>query len=195
MTKTYDRFDDPVLVPVPAHARPKNLDPKVNGPFLDDIREAQEDAYRQARMKQHRENLKLVKSASDKKKDEPTLSVAQANDKRITDDDYDVLPIDREHAHLEAAEIRRKNIELDADNIGNTEADPGVQTEKAVPVKSKISKTAATKNGPTRQTKLSGKSMQEADKSAAKKTTDPLPAKVPVNKAAKKAIKKAAKKA
>ncbi len=32
-----------------AHERPKDLDPKVNGPFLDEIREEQEKAYREQR--------------------------------------------------------------------------------------------------------------------------------------------------
>lgn len=32
-----------------AHKRPEKLDPRVNGPFLDDIREEQEKAYREAR--------------------------------------------------------------------------------------------------------------------------------------------------
>ena len=31
------------------HVRPDDLNPKVNGPFLDDIREEQERAYREAR--------------------------------------------------------------------------------------------------------------------------------------------------
>ncbi len=35
-----------------AHARPDTLDPRKNGPFLDDIRADQERAYRNARMKQ-----------------------------------------------------------------------------------------------------------------------------------------------
>ncbi|HEY0750375.1 MAG TPA: hypothetical protein VGD26_04435 [Chitinophagaceae bacterium] len=43
-----------------AHARPDKLDPKVNGPFLDDVRKEQEEAYRKAR------NAKAVKP---KKKD------------------------------------------------------------------------------------------------------------------------------
>ncbi|HEY9658387.1 MAG TPA: hypothetical protein V6C65_08040 [Allocoleopsis sp.] len=34
-----------------AHARPDTLDPRKNGPFLDDIREEQARAYREARMK------------------------------------------------------------------------------------------------------------------------------------------------
>lgn len=33
------------------HARPSDLNPKVNGPFLDDIRKEQERAYREARNK------------------------------------------------------------------------------------------------------------------------------------------------
>lgn len=37
-----------------AHARPDDLNPKVNGPFLDDIRREQERAYRETR------NLKAV---------------------------------------------------------------------------------------------------------------------------------------
>jgi hypothetical protein len=32
-----------------AHERPADLDPKVNGPFLDDIREEQERSYRETR--------------------------------------------------------------------------------------------------------------------------------------------------
>lgn len=32
-----------------AHERPADLDPKVNGPFLDDIREEQERSYREQR--------------------------------------------------------------------------------------------------------------------------------------------------
>jgi hypothetical protein len=34
-----------------AHGRPDKLDPRVNGPYLDDIRREQERAYREARMK------------------------------------------------------------------------------------------------------------------------------------------------
>lgn len=34
-----------------AHARPENLDPRHNGPFLDDIRAEQERAYRESRNK------------------------------------------------------------------------------------------------------------------------------------------------
>jgi len=34
-----------------AHGRPVDLDPRVNGPFLDDIRREQEQAYREQRMK------------------------------------------------------------------------------------------------------------------------------------------------
>lgn len=34
-----------------AHGRPEKLDPRVNGPFLDDIRREQEKAYREQRMK------------------------------------------------------------------------------------------------------------------------------------------------
>lgn len=37
-----------------AHARPADLNPKVNGPFLDDIRADQERAYREGR------NIKAV---------------------------------------------------------------------------------------------------------------------------------------
>lgn len=33
-----------------AHGRPEKLDPRVNGPFLDDIRREQERAYREQRM-------------------------------------------------------------------------------------------------------------------------------------------------
>lgn len=33
-----------------AHGRPDKLDPRVNGPFLDDVRREQERAYREARM-------------------------------------------------------------------------------------------------------------------------------------------------
>lgn len=34
-----------------AHGRPDKLDPRVNGPFLDDVRREQEKAYREARMR------------------------------------------------------------------------------------------------------------------------------------------------
>jgi hypothetical protein len=34
-----------------AHERPDTLDPRVNGPFLDDIRREQERAYREQRMR------------------------------------------------------------------------------------------------------------------------------------------------
>jgi hypothetical protein len=34
-----------------AHSRPVDLDPRVNGPFLDDVRREQEQAYREQRMK------------------------------------------------------------------------------------------------------------------------------------------------
>lgn len=33
-----------------AHGRPDKLDPRVNGPYLDDVRREQEKAYREARM-------------------------------------------------------------------------------------------------------------------------------------------------
>lgn len=32
-----------------AHGRPDNLDPRVNGPFLDDVRADQERAYKESR--------------------------------------------------------------------------------------------------------------------------------------------------
>ena len=38
-----------------AHGRPEGLDPKVNGPYLDEVRKEQEDAYRAARMKASKE--------------------------------------------------------------------------------------------------------------------------------------------
>ena len=38
-----------------AHVRPENLDPRNNGPFLDDIRREQERAYRESRLKTNSE--------------------------------------------------------------------------------------------------------------------------------------------
>lgn len=44
--------DVPVVTHENAHARDENLvDPKTDGPYLDDIRAAQENAYREARNK------------------------------------------------------------------------------------------------------------------------------------------------
>jgi hypothetical protein len=45
----FDRFHTGAEAMPPAHQRPDNLDPKHNGPFLDDIRAAQEESYREAR--------------------------------------------------------------------------------------------------------------------------------------------------
>ncbi len=45
----FDRFTTGAEAVPPAHQRPENLDPKTNGPFLDDIRAAQEESYREAR--------------------------------------------------------------------------------------------------------------------------------------------------
>lgn len=42
-----------------AHGRPEVLDPRVNGPFLDDIRAEQERAYRESR------NVSAVTEADD----------------------------------------------------------------------------------------------------------------------------------
>lgn len=45
----FDRFSDKKLTNVKPHERPANLDPKHNGPFLDDVRADQERAYREMR--------------------------------------------------------------------------------------------------------------------------------------------------
>jgi hypothetical protein len=37
------------LVHENAHGRPENLDPRVNGPFLEDVRADQERAYKESR--------------------------------------------------------------------------------------------------------------------------------------------------
>lgn len=53
-----------------AHSRPENLDPRVNGPFLDDIRREQEEAYRKSRMaaeQNKEEKPKPAKKAAAKK--------------------------------------------------------------------------------------------------------------------------------
>ena len=42
-------LDPPLIDPLKPHARPDDLDPKVNGPFLDDIRAEQARAHREAR--------------------------------------------------------------------------------------------------------------------------------------------------
>jgi len=42
-------LDPPLIDPLNPHVRPKDLDPKVNGPFLDDIRREQARASREAR--------------------------------------------------------------------------------------------------------------------------------------------------
>jgi hypothetical protein len=57
-----------------AHARPDNLDPKVNGPYLDDVRREQERAYREAR---------------NKKAD-------QAKNEVVDDDTQDLEPVEEE---------------------------------------------------------------------------------------------------
>jgi hypothetical protein len=49
-----------------AHARPENLDPKTNGPFLDDDRAEQEAAYRAGRAKFLKERDKKIKAAEKK---------------------------------------------------------------------------------------------------------------------------------
>lgn len=54
--KKFDSFE-PQVVEVPSvHERPENLDPKVNGPFLDEIRAAQEEHYREHRNAAEKEN-------------------------------------------------------------------------------------------------------------------------------------------
>jgi hypothetical protein len=57
-----------------AHARPEGLDPKVNGPFLDDVRADQERAYRDARNKNavqfdDTEELEVVEEEEDNEPD------------------------------------------------------------------------------------------------------------------------------
>lgn len=42
-----------------AHGRPEKLDPRVNGPFLDDIRREQERAYREQRMKSNDDTTEI----------------------------------------------------------------------------------------------------------------------------------------
>jgi hypothetical protein len=54
---------DRVISTEPAHKRPDDLDPKVNGPFLDDIREEQARARFEAR------NKNAVKKSAVKKKE------------------------------------------------------------------------------------------------------------------------------
>ena len=52
-----------------AHGRPEGLDPKVNGPYLDEVRKEQEDAYRAARMKASKElETKAAKAKEEKSK-------------------------------------------------------------------------------------------------------------------------------
>lgn len=69
-----DQWQDKVLTHDKPHARPENLDPKKNGPFLDDVRAEQERAYREARVKASKEQIKKQKEAEKaaaKKKAEP----------------------------------------------------------------------------------------------------------------------------
>lgn len=49
-------WDVPITSDLP-HARPEGLDPRKNGPFLDDIRAELERAYREARMKKAESNV------------------------------------------------------------------------------------------------------------------------------------------
>lgn len=72
-------WKDRVLTNENAHARPDDLDPKKNGPFLDDVRADQERAYRESRMKASKEQIKAKKAAEAakaKKKAEPAKPVA-----------------------------------------------------------------------------------------------------------------------
>lgn len=80
-----DTWQDKVITHEAPHARPENLDPKKNGPFLDDIRREQEKAYREARVKASKEQIKREKEAAKNKKDkEPTPVTAEQvlNDQR-----------------------------------------------------------------------------------------------------------------
>lgn len=59
-----------------AHGRPEGLDPRKNGPFLDDIRREQERAYREARMKRG----KQTKAKDDDTQEIPVVKEESNND-------------------------------------------------------------------------------------------------------------------
>jgi hypothetical protein len=50
MVMSFSQADHP-LTHDNAHGRPENLDPRNNGPFLDDVRREQLKAYQESRMK------------------------------------------------------------------------------------------------------------------------------------------------
>lgn len=57
-----------------AHARPTDLDPRKNGPFLDDIRREQERAYQESRLKRGK-----VKVADDDTQEVPVVEEEENN--------------------------------------------------------------------------------------------------------------------
>lgn len=62
-----------------AHGRPEKLDPRVNGPFLDDIRREQEKAYREQRMAAEKsaEKKPAAKKVEEKPKAAPKKKAAK----------------------------------------------------------------------------------------------------------------------
>ena len=62
----FEKWDSTTLNHDQAHARQENLDPKVNGPFLDDVRAEQEEAYRTGRAKSMKAAEKKKKAAEKK---------------------------------------------------------------------------------------------------------------------------------
>jgi hypothetical protein len=62
----FEQWDSTTINHDLAHARPENLDPKTNGPFLDDDRAEQEAAYRAGRAKHLKEVDKKIRAAEKK---------------------------------------------------------------------------------------------------------------------------------
>lgn len=61
----FQTWDEAPITHIEAHARPENLDPKVNGPFLDDLRDEQEAAYRTARMSRMSREYEAARAAAE----------------------------------------------------------------------------------------------------------------------------------
>ena len=79
------------------HARPRNLDPKTNGPFLDDVRKEQERAYRESRTKflnEQAEKAQAELEAEEVESENDSNDTETADAAPVADDDELELNLD-----------------------------------------------------------------------------------------------------
>lgn len=105
------------------HARPKNLNPKTNGPFLDDIRAEQERAYREARTMQMNAQAEKNKEPEpeDETPEDDSNDTETADAASVADDDGLELDLLNELIDQEAQKLHD---ELTEEN-GNDNASDG----------------------------------------------------------------------